>query len=408
MIQSKKSKVLIVGAGFGGVKAALELSKHPEHFEITLLSEELDFRYYPTFYHTATGGLKAQSSIPIKEILGDKPVRFVLGSAKTIDREKKLVRTADSRKFAYDDVIFALGTVTNFFGIKGLDTYSYSIKSLQEIARFKKHLHQQLLDDRKPELNYVIVGAGPTGIELAGTLPTYIRHIRKAHGLPRRKLHVDLVEAAPRLLPRCTKATSAAVRRRLRKLGVDVYLNQAVQAQNANSLIVNGKSIKSHTVVWTAGVATNSFYKANNFVMDPRGKVAVDQYLQAEPNVYILGDNAGTQYSGLAQTALIDGHHVAHNMVRLAEQQVPKAYTAKRPITVMPVGAGWAAVEYGNVHFSGRIGWYLRSAADWIGFKDIEPWWQASEQWLTEFGTQEECPTCIVAEMRKPDGFLDA
>lgn len=397
-----KHKVLIVGGGFGGVKAALELSDRDE-FEVTLLSNSIDFRYYPTFYHTATGGLKAQSAIPMKEILPADKVRFVLGTAQTIDREKKLIRTGDSRKFHYDTLIMALGTVTNYFGIEGLDKYSYSIKSLEEIARFKKHLHEQLTDDRKPELNYVIIGAGPTGIELAGALPAYIRHIRKAHKLPRRALHIDLIEAAPRLLPRSGKKTSRAVKRRLRHLGVKLFVKQAVQAENADGLVINGKPIQSHTVVWTAGVATNPFYKANGFTMDQRGKVAVDPFLQAEPNVYVLGDNADTQYSGLAQTALADAKLVASNLVRtVVRKQKPRPNKSKLPISVIPVGAGWAAVEWGKIQFSGRSGWWLRSAADWIGFKDLQPWWKASEQWLTEFGTQEECPTCTVFEMRGP------
>lgn len=402
-----KHKVLIVGGGFGGVKAALELSKH-DGFEVTLLSENTDFRYYPTFYHTATGGLKAQSSIPLKEILNADRVRFVLGTATKLDRKNQIVRTGDSRKFAYDTLIVALGTITNFFGIEGLKEYAYSIKSLDEIARFKKHLHEQLTDDRKPELNYVIVGAGPTGIELAGALPAYLREVRKAHNLPHRKIHIDLIEAAPRLLPRSGKATSRAVRRRLRKLGVKLFLNQAVQSENADSLTVNGKPILSHTVIWTAGVATNPFYRANNFIMDKRGKVAVNQYLQAEPGIYVLGDNAGTQYSGLAQTALTDAHQVVHNLVRAADDKQPVPYKPKKPITVIPVGEGWAAVEYGNIQFAGRLGWLLRSAADWIGFKDLEPWWKASEQWLTEFGTQEDCPTCSVARMRHPDSFTES
>ena len=402
----KKHKVLIVGGGFGGVKAALELSKH-DGFEITLLSEHTDFRYYPTFYHTATGGLKAQSSIPLKDILDSEKVRFVLGTAKKLDRDKKIMLTGDSRKFAYDTLIMALGTVTNFFGIEGLKEYSYSIKSLDEIARFKKHIHEQLLDGRQPELNYVIVGAGPTGIELAGALPAYLREIRKAHNLPRRKMHIDLVEAAPRLLPRSGKKTSREVRKRLRKLGVQLFLNQKVQSANSDSLLVNDKPILSHTVIWTAGVATNPFYKENNFALDQRSKVIVDQYLQTEPGIYVLGDNAGTQYSGLAQTALADAHQVAHNLTRQLNDQTPKPYKSTRPVSVIPVGEGWAAVEYGNIQFSGKPGWYLRSAADWIGFKDLEPWWKASEQWLTEFGAQEECPTCIVAHMHMPDSFDD-
>jgi NADH:ubiquinone reductase (H+-translocating) len=323
----KKHKILIVGAGFTGVKAALELQNH-EEFEITLLTNNLSFNYYPTFYHTATGGMREQSNIPLKELFKDKPVRIVLGTAKTLDRENKVIRTGDSRKFQFDSLIIGLGNVTNYFGIKGLDKYSYSIKSLEEISRFKKHIHNQLLDDRHPEMNYVIVGAGPTGIELAGALPSYIRTIRKNHGLPRKALHIDLVEAAPRLLPRSSKSTSRAVRRRLRKLGVKIFLKAAVQGQTADSLIINGKPLQSHTVVWTAGVANSPFYKENGFELSPRGKVVVDSFMQAEPDIYVLGDNAETTYSGMAQTALFDAELVSDNLVRKLNDQSLKTYTA--------------------------------------------------------------------------------
>ena len=401
-----KHKVLIVGSGFAGVKAALELQDHDE-FEITLLTNDLYFHYYPTFYHTATGGLREQSAIPLKELFKDKPVRIVLGTAKTLDREHKLVRSGDSRKFEYDSLIIALGNVTNYFGIKGLDQYSYSIKSIDEIARFKQHLHDQLLDDRHPELNYVIVGAGPTGIELAGALPEYLRTIRKNHQLKRRALHIDLIEAAPRLLPRSSKATSRAVRRRLRKLGIKIFLNAKVEGQDANSLTINGKPLQSHTVVWTAGVANHPFFKANNFQLSPRGKVVVDSYLQAEPAIFVLGDNAETKYSGMAQTALVDAEHTAANLIRQLRNEPLKAYKPKLPVTVIPVGSNWAAVEWGKLHFSGGSGWLLRLAADWIGFKDVQPWWQATEQWFTEFGVHEDCETCKVAMMKQPDQPLE-
>lgn len=398
-------KILVVGGGFGGVKAALELSKHDD-FQITLLSNDMDMSYYPTFYHTATGGLREQSYIPIKRILAkpieDKQVRFVLGTAQSIDRTTKTIHSSDGRKYKYDTLIMALGNVTNFFGIKGLDKHSFSIKSKQEITRFKQHLHDQLTDDRKPELNYVIVGGGPTGIELAGALPEYIRTIRKNHNLRRRKIHIDLVETSPRLLPRCTKATSRAVQKRLRQLGVKLYLKSAVQGQDANSLIVNGKTIQSHTVVWTAGVSNNPFFKDNGFTLDPRGKVVVDEHLKAEPNIYILGDNASTQYSGMAQTALMNAELVATNLIREREGKALQADKPKLPVTIVPVGPNWAAVEWGKVHFSGKSGWLLRSAADWIGFMDIESIVPATEQWFTEFGSYEECPTCSVALMPKP------
>jgi len=396
----KKHKVLIVGAGFTGVKAALELQEH-EEFEVTLLANDLNFHYYPTFYHTATGGMREQSAIPLAELFKNKSVNIVLGTAETLDRSHKVIKTTDKRKFEYDSLLIGLGNVTNYFGIKGLAELSYSIKSIPEINRFKKHIHDQLLDDRNPELNYVIVGAGPTGIELAGALPSYIRLIRKRHNLPRRAIHIDLIEAAPRLLPRSSKATSQAIGKRLRKLGIKIFLKSAVQGQDAEGLIVNGKPIQSHTVVWTAGVANNPFFKENGFELSPRGKVVVDQYMQAEPNIYVLGDNAETTYSGMAQTALSDAEHVSTNLVRSVHNQPLKAYKPTLPITVIPVGPDWAAVEWGKIHFAGGTGWLLRSAADWIGFNDVEPWWKATEQWFLEYGQQEDCEVCKLAMMQK-------
>lgn len=399
-----KHKVLIVGGGFGGVKAALELQEH-DNIAVTLISEHKDFRYYPTFYHTATGGLKSQSSIPMNDILGEK-VERIQAVVTTLDRANKTVHTADGNMYHYDSLICSLGTVTNYFGIQGLPELSYSIKSIEEIQRFKQHLHNQLADEHKPDMHYVIVGAGPTGIELASALPAYLEKIMKNHGIRPRPVKIDLIEAAPRLLPRSNAATSRAVSRRLKKLGVRIHLKQAVQGQTADELIINGKPLRSHTVVWTAGMANNPFFAANSFEIAERGKVKVDDFLLAEPNIYVIGDNAGTQYSGLAQTALYDADYVSKNIVRRLEGEAPIEYRPKMPVSVIPVGANWAAVEWGNWHFSGWSGWVLRSAADWIGFNDLQPWWKASEQWLTEFGNQEDCVTCEVANQEGPADIL--
>jgi len=394
-----KHKVLIVGGGFGGIKTALEL-RDRDDVEITLLSDHADFRYYPTFFHTATGGLKSQSSIPLSAII-DERITFVLGKAAQLNREQKLVTTTDGRNLPYDTLVLGVGVVTNYFGIKGLREYSYSIKSIDEIQEFKRHLHMQLVSERKPDLNYVIVGGGPTGIELAGALPQYLRKIMRSHGIHRRAVHIDVIEAAPRLLPRSSKRTSRAVRRRLRKLGVRLYLNQTVEGQTADTLMVNGKPVQSHTVVWTAGVTNHPFYKDNHFTLNERGKVVVNELLQTEQNIFVVGDNAATPYSGLAQTALYDAVFVAETIAKLLEGKKTRPYVPKQPVTVIPVGAGWAAVEWGKLHFAGWIGWLLRSAADWIGYHDFQPWWKASEQWLTEFGTEEDCVTCITTESQK-------
>ncbi len=405
-----KHNILIVGGGFAGVKAALELSEH-DAVAVTLISSQSDFRYYPTFYHTATGGLKSQSSIPLDKILHER-VRRVQATAERLDRAKKTIQTTDGKTYSYDTLVLALGTVTNYFGIEGLAQYSYSIKSIEEINRFKDHLHSQLASEHKPDLHYVIVGAGPTGIELAGALPDYLRRIMSNHNIKHRAVHVELVEAAPRLLPRSNKGTSRAVRRRLRTLGVHVNLKQTVKGQDDDELFINDKSLKSQTVIWTAGVAINPFYKANDFTPNERGKITVDDHLMAEPDIYVLGDNAATPYSGLAQTALIDAEFLSAHIQRKlnakdAKNDEPlRAYKPKLPITVMPVGANWAAVEWGTWHFSGKLGWILRSAADLIGYKDLQPWWKATEQWLTEFGHQEECVTCTVANQEGPADIL--
>lgn len=390
---AKKQRVLIVGGGFAGVKAALELCED-DRFDVTLLSDDRELRYYPTLFHTATGGKRSNSSIPFETIFNKKIVNIVNGEAVSLDRKDKSITAADGVKYRFDTLILALGVVTNYFGIPGLDEYSYSIKTQAEVARFKAHLHQQLIDDRKPDLRYVIVGAGPTGIELAGSLPQYLRQIIKKHGLPRRKIHIDLVEACPRLLPRSSKATSRAVRRQLRRLKIKLYLNSVVKGQTADELNVGGRPIRSHTVVWTAGVTNHPFFAANHFALMGRGKVAVDVYLQTDPDVFVLGDNANTPYSGLAQTALRDGEFVANNLKRRASGKDFKSYNPKKPVSVIPAGPHWAAVDWGKFRFHGFVGYLIRQAAEFVGFHDLEPWRGAAKQWYTGFSYDDDCEVC--------------
>jgi NADH dehydrogenase len=395
----KTEKVLIVGGGFAGVVVARELADD-HRFHVTLLSDDSDMRYYPTLYRTATGGERANSSIPLTKIFEDaKNIHLEHGVATTIDRKAKTITTEDGKSYGYDTLILAHGVVTNYFGIAGLAEYSFSIKSQTEVARFKAHLHQQMVDERRPDLNYVIVGAGPTGIELAGALPHYLRHIMKNHGQPaNRAIHIDLIEAAPRLLPRLPRKTSNSVRRRLRKLGIKLYLHSVVQAETADELTISGKPIRSHTVIWTAGVTNHPFFSNNHFLVMPRGKVAVDVYLQADDSVFVLGDNANTPYSGMAQTALRDGAFVARNLRRRASGKKFKSYVAKQPITVIPAGPRWAAVVWRKVELSGWLGYILREGADLLGFHDLEPWPVATKQFLTEFSSQDDCEVCAAAQ----------
>ena len=389
----EKQKIVVVGGGFGGIKAALELSRNSE-FEVTLVSDKVDFRYNPTLFHTATGGLFRQSAIPLENIFSGGKINFIHGELIKIDRVTRSIELAGGAIVAYDKLVLALGVVTNYFGVEGLKEFSYGIKSPEEVLHFKKHLHTILQTERKPDVNYIIVGGGPTGVELAGALPAYIKQIMKHHNIKPKKINVKIIEASPRLLPRSAEKVSAAVTKRLKKLGVDVLVDKSVKALDEDSLLVGSKDIPSHSVVWTAGTSNNAFFKENDFTLTEKGKVAVDEHLMAEKDVYVIGDNASTPHSGLAQTAVYDGHYVAHDIEAKHHGNEGDTYRPKYPATVVPVGYGWAAFEYKKLIITGWIGWFIRQAADWVGYHDIEPWWKASQQWMTEFGEEEDCDTC--------------
>jgi NADH:ubiquinone reductase (H+-translocating) len=391
-----KTKVLILGGGFGGIKTALELCDD-SRFSVSLISDRSDFRYYPTLYRTAVGGSPFASSISLEEIFKGKKVKPIQDNIKQIDRAAKTV--TGKKAYDYDILVLALGVVTNYFGIKGLKEYSYGIKSQEEAQELRDHVHKVLMKEGKPDLNYIVIGGGPTGVELAGELPTYIDHVMKMHGLKARKLHIDLVEAAPRVMPRMTPSYSRVIQKRLHKIGIRLYLGEAVLAETADKLVVSDHSLASHTVVWTAGVTNHPFFSKHGFTLNDRGKVAVDKYLQAEENIYVIGDNADTPYSGMAQTALYDGTFVASNLKRQGHGRRLKAYKPKRPVYITPVGPGWAAVVWGRVHIYGWLGWLLRTAADFAGFKDYEPWWMASKHWLAEY---EEDTSCAICSGKRP------
>jgi NADH dehydrogenase len=388
-----KRKILILGGGFGGIKTALELADD-DRFDIKLVSDRTDFRYYPALYRTATGGSQAQSRIPLSDIFEGKNISINQDEAIKLDREKQLVHGKSGKTYGYDSLVISLGVVTNYFGIKGLKDYSFGIKSIEEAEELKSHIHEQLFEEGRPDLNYIVIGGGPTGVELAGALPAYIKKAMDNHGIKHRAVRVALVEATPRLLPRMPKDVSRSVAKRLRKLKVKLYLGKKVEGQTSDSLMVEGKPIESETVVWTAGVTNHPFLKANDFKLNPAGKATVNQYLQAEPDIYVAGDNADTPYSGLAQTALWDGLYLAKHLKQMSNNENPDPYTPRKPIYVVPAGPKWAAVLWGKVRIYGRVGWWLRRTADLIGYHDLEPWWDAGQHWMEENVSEEECPHC--------------
>jgi NADH dehydrogenase len=394
--KTRTQRIVVVGGGFGGVKTALELADD-ESLEVTLISDKDFFVYYPALYATATGGSHLQSFVPLSEIFRTVPnVTIVQDTVVGIDTNRRHVTGASKKLYEYDMVVFALGVVTSYFGIKGIDKYSYSIKTHDELVRFKRHLHDEVVADHHLDKHYVVVGAGPTGVELSAALASYLKHIAANHEIKRAKVRIKLVEAAPRVMPRMSEKASALIDKRLRDLGVDVMVNKRVESEDDDSIMVSGKDIESKTVVWTSGVSNHPFYAehADLFELSKNGRVVVDEHMLAAPDVYVIGDNAFTPFSGLAQTALHDAIFVAKVIkARAHHRDLPKYHAVKPPV-VVPVGRNWSILEWGPIRVTGILGSWIRRAADMIGYHDILPIGQALGVWRAEYIHEEECASC--------------
>lgn len=376
--------ITIVGGGFGGVKSALELAKEP-NAQVTLITEMPHFQYTPALYDAATGHSHLEAWVPLSKVFADHPnVKVVIDSIAKIDPNARTLTSVTGKEYQYETVILALGVVTSYFGIKGLDQYSYGIKSVAEVNAFKRHLYEEIEKNHTLDKQYVVVGAGPTGVELAAALTSYLERLRKQFRISNnQRVRVSLIEAAPRVMPRMSEAASNTVKKRLESLGVTVMTGKAVQSQDADTLMVNGKPISSHTVIWTSGVTNNPFYKNNAeyFEFAPNGRVIVDEFMQARGNVYVIGDNAATPYTGLAQTALHDAIFVTKNLWRLHHHKQRVPYKAVMPPVVVPVGDNWAIFEWKKLRLSGWIASWIRRAADFIGYHDVLPIGQALGVW---------------------------
>ena len=376
--------IVIVGGGFAGIKAALELAKDRRN-HITVVSDKPDFQYYPALYSSATGHSHLESWVPLGTIFaGKKNIHVKLDKIRSIDVSKKELIATSGEVYEYERCILALGVVTTYFGIKGLDVFSYGIKSEDEIMRLKRHLYEDIAKKHIVDKRYVVVGAGPTGVELAAALGSYIARLCEHYGVKESGApKIDLLEAAPRILPKMSEQASKAVQRRLERLGVTIHTGQAVESATAEHIVVGGKPMNTRTVIWTAGVTNHPFYKehAETFELLPNGRVKVDEYMKAAPDVYVIGDNAGTPYTGLAQTALHDGIFVANNLWREQNGDAPRSYKPVKPPVVIPVGEDWAILEWHGIRISGWLGTMLRRAADFIGYNDMLPLGQALGVW---------------------------
>jgi NADH dehydrogenase len=375
--------ITIVGGGFGGVKTALELAKQHDA-TITLITNKADFQYYPALYGAATGRSHLESWVPLTTIFaGKKNVTIIHDTIEKIDSDKKTLTGTSGETYSYETCVLALGTVTTYFGIQGLETYTYGVKSADEIEELKQHIYADVVEGRGVDKRYIVIGGGPTGVELAAALGSYLKKLSKHLKVTESNMHVALVEASPRVLPRMSEKASASVLKRLEKLGVKVQTGKTVESAAEDLLTVSGELMTSDTIIWTSGVANHPFYKANaeQFELAPNGRVVVDTHLQVKEGLYVIGDNAATPFTGLAQTALHDALFVARHIKNVATGQPVADYKAVMPPVVVPVGAFWAVFEWRKLRITGIVAAVLRRAADFMGYSDMLPLGQALGVW---------------------------
>jgi NADH dehydrogenase len=395
--------VLILGGGFVGIRTALDLAKVQKklNLRVVLISAQPHFEYHATLYRVVTGRSPLQVCVPLRELFEDTDVEVIEDFVTGINTETHEVRGNAGFVYKYDYLVLGLGSETTYFGIPGLDKFAQGFKSITEALRLKRRIHEAVkapVEGEKPlPVHIIVVGAGPSGTELAGELIGYTHELAKRHGMDPSLITVDLIEAAPRVVPMMGPDVSDKVLHRLHELGVNVFLNSVVTKETYENLYLKDMLFKTRIVIWTSGVTPNKFYaQIPGLQYDKRRKVMVDDHMQPQGmnDVFVGGDAASTQYSGMAQTALYDGQFIAQTIIAKESGKKLGYYSCPKPIYSIPVGTGWAATQIGEKKSYGTAGWKQRREADYDFYKSILPSKKAKIAYESELQFTESCPVC--------------
>jgi len=373
--------VVVVGSGFGGVKAALELSKR-QIGKITLISDQDYFLHHATLYATATGKSTEESVIPLNVIFEKHPnVEIVKDSVSGFDPHRKLI-SGKRKDYHYDKLVLALGSVTSFFGIPGMKQHAYGIATFNDVQAFHDHMHDEVVHN-KLDKDYFVIGGGLTGVELASALNEYLKELKSLYRLKNTASRVTIVEAKDRVLPHLSQSASELVTKQLKKQGIRLLTNHRVNSLDDDKITIEGKLYSTTTAVWASGVVNNPFFKANNgyFHLADDGRVEVNPYLEALDDVYVIGDNNTVKHSGKAWPALKQATHVAKNIARVATKRDQKAYYPRSVPVGVPVGERWGYVEWFGFYISGRSGATVRRWMELYGYCQLVPYHVALPIW---------------------------
>jgi NADH:ubiquinone reductase (H+-translocating) len=369
--------IIIVGGGFGGLAAAKALKNTPA--QIVLIDRENHHLFQPLLYQVATSVLSpGQIGSPIRGLLRkQKNTTVILGEVTGVDKDQKRVFVRDADRegvpIPFDYLILATGVTHSYFGHDEFEEFAPGLKNLADadavrnkiLTAFELAEAEEDPNRHRDLLTFILVGAGPTGVEMASAIAVLVRGTLKSEfrRIDPASARIVLVDRSPRVLTSFSEKLSAAAKKRLEDLGVEVLLERSVDQIDAEGIIVAGERIASKTVIWTAGVAPSPAGKWLNVETDHAGRVRIqsDLTVAGHPEIFVVGDTAsldqnGKPLPGVAQVAIQQGHYAGkliRNRVTGKPALRPFSYFDKGSMAV--VGKGFAVLQTGKVHLSGAV-----------------------------------------------------
>jgi NADH dehydrogenase len=368
---------VIIGGGFGGISAAKALRR--ANVDITLIDRTNHFIFQPLLYQVATAAL-APSDItaPIRWILRQqRNTEVLMAEAREIDTQRRVVRIDDElRELPYDYLIVAPGTRHHYFGHDEWEPYAPGLKAIEDASEIRRRflLAYEIAEKieepqaRDEYLTFVIIGGGPTGVELAGAIPFIARKalVSEFRRVDTRRTRVVLVEAGPRILPSFPEDLAARAARDLADLGVEVRVNSFVTGVEPDGVRVGDEKIRARTAFWAAGNKASSLGKFLGAPLDNAGrvKVSADLSVPGHPEIFAIGDLATFPQEGrlvpwVAPAALQEGAFAAKSIIRDLQGKPREKFHYFNKGDLATIGRSRAIADFGRVRFAGRLAWFL-------------------------------------------------
>jgi NADH dehydrogenase len=368
-------KVLIVGGGFGGLSAAKELAG--KGVRVTLIDRTNHHLFQPLLYQVATAGLSpADIAQPIRHILRDaKNIEVVLGEVDRIDCDSKQVRTTDNIAYAYDYLILAAGARHSYFGHDQWEELAPGLKSLEDAIELRRRILSAFEaaemsnseEDRKAALTFTIVGAGPTGVEMAGAIAELAHKTLSAdfRRIDLRSTRILLLDGAPRVLLSFPEDLSRSALAQLKSMGVEVHTGAIVKDVSSRGVTVNNEFVPSRTVVWAAGNAAAPIAKSSGAETDRAGRIIVNEDLSVpgHTEIFAIGDMAcfkhqtGQPLPGVSPVAMQMGRRASKNILLLIRGEKPEPFRYFDKGSMATIGRNKAIADLKFARFGGFFAW---------------------------------------------------